>query len=182
MDRDHYRPNAGEFEGMPVWERSFWLSRAYIEASVYLCKAMVTDDFSKQYSSSRVILHLARQGLELFLKAAILRSTNTRSQAGHNLDKLLAEYKSRYPESRFHFSVPATFSPREELDLFPETVQSYHSTLDQRHRYPTDLKGQDFATPEVFDPRLLLSELEALCKTLHVIEFLEIGAANRRAP
>ena len=182
MRTDHYRPNAGEFEGMPIWERSFWLSRAYIEASICLCKAMVNEDFTKQYSSSRVILHLARQGIELFLKAAILRSTTVQSRAGHNLDRLLAEYKKIYSESRFHFYLPSTLSLRQELDLFPETVQSYHSTLDQRHRYATDQKGQEFATPEVFDPTSVLGELEALCKALYVIEFLEIGAARGHAP
>ena len=181
MGNDHYQPNSREFEGMPVWSRSFWLSRAYLEASACLCKAMLDDDFSNQYSSSRVVMHLVRQGVELFLKAAILRATQISSRSGHNLDKLFTEYRESYPEDRYDFKFPTAFSLREELDLFPETVQSYHSTLDQRHRYPADLKGNDFASPELFSPAIVLREIGALSRSLFFIESAEFGVFTQEA-
>jgi len=60
-----------ELAGLAEWDRAFWLSRAFLEASRCLCESMSEGGFSSQHSSSRVILHLARQGVELFLKGAI---------------------------------------------------------------------------------------------------------------
>ena len=174
MEGNQYQPNAGEFEDMPTWEVFFCLSRAYIEASTCLCNAMIEDDFSKQYSSTRVILHLARQGLELFFKGAIFHKTSALSRNGHNIDKLLSEYLNIYSADQFHFKVPSAFSLRNELDLFPGLVDSFHLTLDQRHRYPMDLKGQSFATPELFEPKNFLLEIEKLSAALMIIEFCHI--------
>lgn len=180
MDPKRYIPDSREFEGMSISRRCFWLSRAYIEASACLCEAMLDDEFSSQYSSSRVIVHLTRQGLEPFLKGAILRRTRATSKSGHNLDKLVTEYMELYPGHQFHFNLPTVFSVRESFDLFPESVRAYHATLDQRHRYPADLKGEDFASPERFDAALMLSEIKALSKDLVLIEAKNFGVFEDR--
>lgn len=159
---------------MPAWDKCYWLSRAYIEASFCLCNSMVQDDFSNQYSSSRVVLHLARQGLELFLKGSILAATGEKLLPGHNLARLLTLYRTHYPSNEFYLKFPRHFALVEADDLFQNELDQFHSTLDQRHRYPEDRNGEDFATPEVFNPRLFLEEIGELDKQLKSIEFAKI--------
>jgi hypothetical protein len=168
---------------MPLWERSFWLSRAFLEASHSLCTSMLAGDFSSQYSSSRVILHLARHGIELFLKAAIDGATQQDSARGHNLSKLLSEYERLYPDNRFRFQLPAQFDINPNRDLFEQDIEAdyFHSTLDQRHRYPADRTGQDFATREIFDPTATLREIEELSRSLKILEWVEIMPTLKRA-
>jgi len=179
MSKASYRPNSGEFSDMAIWDRCYWLSRAYLEASMYLCEAMLEQDFSNQYSSSRVVIHLARQGLELFLKGSILVATNISELPGHNLTKLLARYRKHYPEDIFRFKAPCQFALGENDDLFQDELDRFHSTLDQRHRYPTDRNGQDFAAPEVFEPRAFLKDIRNLDKQLKVIEFARIRPSHK---
>ena len=78
--KEHHEPSSSEeLSDLPEWDQTFWLSRAYLEASQCLCESMLNGNFSSQYSSSRVILHLARHGVELFLKAAIGANADARS-------------------------------------------------------------------------------------------------------
>ena len=163
-----------ELESLPEWDKSFWLSRAFIEASCCLCTQMLEGEFTSQYSSSRVILHLVRQGIELFLKAAIWAASGAPADLNHNLEKLFAEYQRLYPDLSFYFDVPPCFKVSLNLDLFPETMKSFHSTLDQRHRYPADRKGNSFVTPEIFDPATTLREIEELDKALKILEYSKI--------
>lgn len=174
MSRAPYLPNSGEFSSLPAWDRCYWLSRSYIEASSHLCTSMLNSEYSNQYSSSRVVLHLARQGLELFLKASILAATGLTELPGHNLVHLLKSYRRYYPGDEFYLIVPARFALREDDDLFQRELDVFHSTLDQRYRYPVDRKGKDFAVREIFDPREFLREIDELSSNLVLIEFSEI--------
>lgn len=174
-------PDSIEFRSMSAWERFFWLSRTYVEASACLLRAMLEDDFSQQYSSSRVVIHLARQGLELFLKGALLAGTSRDSLPGHNLAKLLKAYREKFPAQEFSFDAPMQFALRESEDLFQKEADDFHSTLDQRHRYPNDLSGRGFDDPEEFDPKQFLANMEKLDKQLKVIEFCSIRPAMKAA-
>lgn len=137
--------------------------------------SVVEGDFSSQYSSSRVILHLARQGVELFLKGAIGAATERGSApTTHDLNRLFSEYRCLYPELIFSFEIPPRFGVNQNLDLFPDDQEKFHSTLDQRHRYPADRKGNTFATKEVFDPMRTLKELEELDRELKILEWARI--------
>lgn len=62
-----------------------WLSLAYAEAAKVLCDALVAEDYSRQFTSTRVILHLCRHAAELFLKGAIESKTGKRAPATHRL-------------------------------------------------------------------------------------------------
>jgi hypothetical protein len=163
-----------ELHDLPGWDRSFWLSRAFVEASSCLCSSMLQGDFSSQYSSSRVILHLARQGIELFLKAALEAAGERTERFGHNLDQLFFEYRRHYPNLSFYFQAPKRFEVDLTLDLFPDTIEPIQATLDQRHRYAADRKGNNFASPEIFDPKVVHEELEELRRTLQILEWSTI--------
>jgi hypothetical protein len=164
-----------ELASLPEWDRAFWLSRAFLEASRCLCTSMFEGDFSSQYSSSRVILHLARQGIELFLKGAI-GAVSERGSAPptHDLNKLFLEYRRLYHELIFSFEIPPRFNVSLNFDLFPDDQERFHSTLDQRHRYPSDRKGNTFATREMFDPMATMKELEELDRELKILEWARI--------
>lgn len=161
-----------ELSSLPEWDRSFWLSRAYMEASRCLCRSMLSGDFTSQYSSSRVILHLARQGIELFLKAAL--GAVKPAPLTHDLDRLFFEYRLAYPALIFNFTIPTRFNVDSTPDLFVEDHKLFHATLDQRHRYPADRAGNSFATRETFNPTEVLDELEVLDKELKVLEWARI--------
>lgn len=159
---------------MAGWDRCYWLSRAYIEASMCLSHAMLEEEFSSQYSSSRVIIHLARHGIELFLKASILAANGSAALHGHNLEKLLSLYRECYPGESFQFDAPPQFALGRGGELFPDSLGHFHSTLDQRHRYPEDRIGTNFADPEVFDPQGFIEAVGKLDKQLKIIEFAHI--------
>jgi hypothetical protein len=101
MKNDEDPSFSEELASLPEWDRFFWLSRAYIEASRCLCRNMLDGEFTSQYSSSRVILHLARQGIELFLKAA-LGAVNEVPMT-HDIRKLFAEYRQLLPLTNLPF-------------------------------------------------------------------------------
>jgi hypothetical protein len=57
------------------------------------------------------------------------------------------------------------------LDLFPEISLGERTTLDQRHRYPSDRKGRSFAAPELFDPSQAFEEIDILDGMLKALEW-----------
>ena len=140
----------------------------------YLTLGGVSQALLLQYSSSRVILHLARQGIELFLKAAIEAAGQRPDRLAHNLDSLFIEYRRDYPNLSFHFEIPKRFHVDLNRDLFPETIELIHATLDQRHRFAADRRGNSFAIPEVFDPIVMHKEVEELRRALGILEWCEL--------
>jgi hypothetical protein len=174
MKQDFDPSFSDEIANMPPWERSFWLARAYLEASVCLCQSMLDGGFSSQYSSSRVILHLERQGIELFLKGAIGAKSKDGASATHDLSRLYSEYRNAYRDPIFEIGVPARFLLSANFDLFPDELRVFHATLDQRHRYATDRYGHTFATQEAFDPAEALIELQTLDRQQKIIEWAYI--------
>ncbi|CAN7257260.1 hypothetical protein LJR130_001036 [Variovorax sp. LjRoot130] len=149
MSQEPIRPWPGQ---ETTSSRLLWMSNSYAEAADVLSKALVEDDFSQDYLSTRVILHLCRHSLELFLKGALTAKTGKAAPNTHRLDKLYETYRALYPAEHFHFDTPFG---QEIFDsgggLFPETLQPVQSNHDQRYRYPTDTGGKPFIEVEVFD-------------------------------
>jgi hypothetical protein len=131
--------------------RMLWLADGYAEGAMVLCNAMAEDDYYPQYTNTRVILHLCRHATELFFKGAIAVKTNQIFKS-HRLDKLYAQYLALYPLDKYQISLPfprAVFNPNE--GLFPELLDQYTRTHDQRFRYPLDNEGTPFFDAEPFD-------------------------------
>jgi hypothetical protein len=93
---------------------------------------------------------------------------------GHNLERLFDAYHRCYQDPSFALQLPARFQVTPTEDIFPELMNEFHDTLDQRHRYAADRKGNSFAAPEVFDPTVVLQELEELSRDLLVLEWAKI--------
>lgn len=161
--------HSSEFQWLPVVDQYFSLARGYLEGSRVLCDAMTNDDYVAQYSHTRVILHLCRHAVELFLKGAISFTTKAPPPQIHHLGELVTEYLRVLPDQQFRFEIPFGVEVLGELDLFPKLVNDHHKTLDQRYRYPTDRKGNPFSDPEGFIPLMFMGSLDRLSK-----EFLQV--------
>jgi hypothetical protein len=162
--------HSAEFGGIPVAEQYFWLARAYLDGSRVLCEALIDEEFSPQYSSTRVILNLCRHAVELFLKGAIAIATNATPPNTHNLAKLLDQYQTLYPDQLFRFEVPFGIEAIGSGDLFPDLTARFHKTLDQRYRYPAASDGQPFNAPEGFVAEAFLRDIQALWKSILTLE------------
>lgn len=173
--------HSSEIDGLCVSEQYFSLAHSYLEGSRVLCEAMVSDNYSPQYSNSRVILHLCRHAIELFLKGAISKTRNGQPPKTHNLVNLVKEYEQALPGENFRFEVPFGVETLGNLELLPELVAligEHHKTLDQRYRYPTDSAGKPFSGAEGFHARIYLSDLDRLSKSLLKVELhlKDVGA------
>lgn len=148
-DSPHLQPR---LPGKSPARQMLWLANSYAEGAMLLAQALATGNFTRQYSCSRVVLHLCRQAIELYFKGAIGAKTGKVPGNSHRLDKLYALYLPLYPRDHQQFDIP--FS-RQVLagddDLFPGTMVEYLRTHDQRFRYPTDNNGVPFDESEVFD-------------------------------
>lgn len=165
--------HSSEMDGLSVPDQYFSLARSYLEGSRVLCEAMLNDEYTPRYSNSRVILHLCRHAIELFLKGAISRARNRQPPKTHNLVHLVGEYEQAFPGKDFRFEVPFGVEALGNLELFPELealIDEHHKTLDQRHRYPTDSTGKPFSGVEGFIAQAYLSDLDRLSKSFLKVE------------
>jgi len=176
-----------DFAELTEVDQYFALARAYLNASCVLSNLMLRPEVTSDYANTRVILHLCRQAVELFLKGTILGVTRKRYNAGkdkngfiinsHNLVPLMTKYRSVLPEQRFHFEMPFGFETIRNCEGYCNdklmSAESYHELLDQRHRYPADRKGHLFTTDfsiDSFTPATYLAKLEELADVFALVE------------
>jgi len=161
-----------EFKELEVVDQYFSLAHAYLNGSKVLCATILSDDSKATFPDTRVVLHLCRQAIELFLKGAICNITGENKE-GHNLDILIAEYERVLPDTQFHFDVPfgiVTPGTQNSNIEAEEWVKRYPWTLDQRHRYPSDKNGNSFTGWESFIPLMYMSTLEGLSAAFLLVE------------
>lgn len=170
--------HSNEFQHLSEAQRYFSLARGYLEGSKVLCSALLAGDYTPQYSNTRVILHLCRHAIELFLKGAITSATNKQPPNIHHLANLVAQYDKALPDSAFRFQIPFSVETFGNSDLFTQLLDQHHKTLDQRYRYPTDNKGKPFSDPEGFIPSAFMTSLDALSKDCLRIELRLTSAAK----
>jgi len=163
--------HSAAFQRLPLEDQYFSLARGYLEGSRVLCESMLNDDYASQYSHTRVILHLCRHAVELFLKGAITRATKSQPPQTHHLANLVTEYERVLPGAEFRFDIPFGIESPGTPDFFDDLVDSLHKTLDQRYRYPTDRNGKPFSEPAGLIPAMFMSDLNALSKAFLQVEF-----------
>jgi hypothetical protein len=171
-----------DFGGLGRVEQYFALASAYLEGSRRLTILMLRPTDTSGYADTRVILHLCRQALELFLKGTIygitgVRYSPTRKEGGpHNLHALHAKYESVLLGPHFHFDLPFGFEilgKSDDRDDKRMTPGTYHATLDQRHRFPDDIQGNLFTADfdrDCFMPDLYLQTLQHLAQVFSRVE------------
>ncbi len=147
-----------------------WLSASYAEAASVLCDALVSEDFTRQYMSTRVIFYLCRHATELYLKGAISAKTLRHPPKTHRLEALYATYCDLYTHNDYRFEVPFQ---EEALDfdegLFPGSLSSFQASHDQRYRYPIDSKGEPFVELTAFDIQTYARKIAKFRQTLNIL-------------
>ncbi|WP_321958121.1 HEPN domain-containing protein [Paraburkholderia bannensis] len=163
-----------DLPGKSEASQMLWLSSAYAEAARVLVESMVADDFGRYHANVRVIMHLCRHALELFLKGAIGLAQGNIPRRTHDLSSLFEQYKALYPSSRYHFPFPFPEQVFLSDDFFPETIAQFHKTHDQRFRYPSDFKGNPFDNFESFD---FTQQAEAIGNFWQQLHLIGVGIA-----
>lgn len=157
--------------------RMLWFADAYAEGAMVLCNAMAEDDYARQYTNTRVILHLCRHATELFFKGAISFKTNALPGNTHRLDKLYAQYRVHYPLDKQQIDLPF---PAEVLNpeqgLFPDLLDEYARTHDQRFRYPIDAAGKPFEESGNFDVHAYQQAIDRFRSSInHMVARIDFG-------
>ncbi len=160
-DDDSEQALAPSFWGNTAAERTIWLALGYMEAAVYLANALVEDEFTRQYRSSRIVLHLTHHAIELFLKGALMEK-GLSPKLHHRIADLHAHYRQAYPGAAFELSIPFELPGPETEALFPEIAIPRKPLDGLLFRYATARDGRCFDDQETFEPEVRLRQIEEL--------------------
>lgn len=151
--------------------RMLWMADGFAEGASVLCAAMASDDYYPQYTNTRVILHLCRHATELFFKGAIAIKSNKFLKT-HRIDTLYTQYKIHYPLDQYQIKIPfpqIILNPN--ASLFPDLLDDYIRTHDQRFRYPIDNQEIPFYDIEIFDVLEYKTVIEQFHTELNLLVF-----------
>ena len=145
--------NSWDSDNLTVPQKHLSLSEAYIQASIILCTELVKDPDTETYEKGCVVMFNARLGVELFLKAALLK-INPGTKLHHDIDSLALEYSRLYPEDTFRWSIPFTSEKlgaksKEELNESRKRLRQEYPQ-DQALRYPINKQKEEWAALSVF--------------------------------
>ena len=157
-------------------EQLFHLSNAYLCTCEHLCDEMISGDFESDAPTNKVVLNLCHQGIELFLKAALLKAGKP-PEHGHNLMQLQKKYASAYPSKTFDLPVPFGYLSPVNEDLFVDSNEKRFGMLHQKFRYSSDIKGIPWPQVENLNPNEFLNELITVKKRAYQIWF-SLGKQN----
>jgi hypothetical protein len=163
-----------DLQRLSISEQLFAFSQANLDSAETLCTAIRAKTEVVTYAHGAVIMSLTFHALELFLKAAILRTVPTEKfggRVGHDLTQLYNRYKGLYPKKAMQFEVPFR---SEELHTsnFDKNIVEELSALnryrerslpeDQLHRYPTNIEGETWDAILGFEPTSFGSTIKQL--------------------
>lgn len=153
-----------ELYGLDKADLHYELAEAYGEAAWRLCEGMLANQYPSTWSHAKVLLSLSHHAVELFLKYALARSSNT-VPGNHYIRELYDQYLNVYSEEAFSFD-PKFIT--EFLGGTPESVSSalakeeqHKNKIDQMFRYHTDRSGSPWEGAHGFLP-------EEFCKDMQV--------------
>ncbi|XAH25456.1 hypothetical protein AAFF27_09755 [Xylophilus sp. GW821-FHT01B05] len=153
-----------DIQKKPVADQLLVFSDAYLDSAAALCKMMCGAKNEANYAHGAVVMSLTFHALELFLKAAIVRKVPDESFGkglGHDLDHLYKRYSELYPGKPMEFDLPFRQEPLDVSALasqFGEDFltevkkQSKSMPQDQLHRYPINLRGDEWRAALGFEP------------------------------
>ncbi|TKB64974.1 MAG: hypothetical protein E8D47_09800 [Nitrospira sp.] len=170
-------------------------SDAYLDSASRLCTVLKRSPRKSNYARGSVVLYLTFHAIELFLKGTILERNPEEKLINHDIQVLSNRYYNLYRGRKYKFHVP--FISREKVDLGeifdPEIVEDVKvyikesekkNPLDQRHRYPRNLKGQPWRGSVGFEPGSFLFVIKKLKADIARLTNLIFPANNvaRRTP
>ena len=121
-----------DYETAHLSEDWFLMAHAYADASVTLFESMANKSLPETFHHGKVAAAVFIQGLELFLKGALVQAGEKKPKNTHELAGLFQKFLRRYPGETYGFSGRVT-----------EAVQSTPALpTGQWLRYPADVEGK----------------------------------------
>ncbi len=145
-------------------------SQAYLDSAIHLCSMLVKDNSKTTYERGAVVMFLALQATELFLKGAILKKDRTSSLSSrHEIEPLFNRYKKLYPAMKYSINVLFHTEEPDLTGVDPEIIKQYKAEKDkyekkypehQRYRYPVNNELEPFGGSAGFEANLFLIDLK----------------------
>jgi hypothetical protein len=139
-----------DYEPKHAADEWFWMAHAYADASVALFEGMVASRLTPTFHHAKVAAAAFDHGLELFLKACLVRA-GERPARTHSMATILQRFRARYPGDTYAFSGRIDEAVR-DLAIQP---------AGQFLRYPVDRKGVPWPGHSHFDLELWLGQVRA---------------------
>ena len=159
-----------EVTSLQIPEQFLAFADAYLEAAIRLCHTLAEENSETTYTQGAVVLFLALQATELFLKGAILRKDPGSSLASsHKIVPLINRYRKLYPAKKFAFSSLFIADEPDLSGVDAEIVRQYQEEKrehdkrnpeDQRYRYPRNRWNEPWAGSSGFEANLFLRDLQ----------------------
>ncbi len=158
-----------EVRSLELSDQFFSFSKAYLESAIHLCSMLVNDNSKTTYERGAVVLFLALQATELFLKGAILKKDPKSSLSSrHEIEPLINRYKKLYPAMKYSINVLFKIYDPDLTGVDPDVKNQYKKERDifekrhpvhQRYRYPVNSALEPFGGSVGFEANLFLIDL-----------------------
>lgn len=132
-------------------ELFFRLALAYADSSHQIVRSMLAGDLPQTFAHAQTTHFLFAHAVELFLKGAILKSTDA-IETHHHLQLLYNRYRNLYPKKKFDFTGRI-------VETVEENPKSPHSEFP---RYPVDSEGNVWEGYNAYTLETWLTETEHL--------------------
>jgi hypothetical protein len=111
-----------QIQGLSPPDQFFAYASSYLSGAILVNEKLASDTETMTWADRSVVLLLAAHAVELFLKGAILSKDQNAAVDGHDIDRLLAEYRTRCAGPDFGLEIPFTsptsiFSMEEIADM-----------------------------------------------------------------
>ena len=175
---DYRMVGSSEVESLSSSEQFLAYSEAYLNSAAHLCAVLVESPRELSYPRGAVVMYLLYHGIELFLKAAILKRVKNGiylSKAGHNLEKLYEKYMNLYPGKEYEFEIPFGYEEMEHGIQDPSDALKLKNAIkknkrnnpaNQQYRYPKDTKGKKWSGIYAFEPILFTNTIKRTNKNV----------------
>lgn len=140
---------------LKVHDQFLCYAYAYRSASATLCRQMKNDDTRSTWPHATVILMLAAQAVELFLKGALLKRAGE-IQATHDIQQLSEKYRETFQDAAFAWDIPFAIplSETEQIaqakELWPDIDEAAYKKFIQAapkpsvlYRYPKTFPSKE---------------------------------------
>lgn len=162
-----------DLQKLSIPDQLFHFSQANLDSAEMLCVAMCGNNQVATYAHGAVIQSLTFHALELFLKAAIMRSDPTATfggRDGHDLTRLYKQYQGMYPEKCMQFDVPFMAAPLDADDVVGLDRRQKKDSVDELHRYPIDMKGNEWKALIGFEANSFRLTIEKIRSDLSAVK------------
>jgi hypothetical protein len=155
--------NSSTFSKLPVSEKFYRQSIAFLQAARTLCKDAGEAGQALEWSKGSVCYYCLNIAMELFLKACIQKSKGIVAIPTHEISELLDSYRKVLLEPEFHFVTWWDRSWAEvEKNLGVKIAATIDHHPDQLYRYGADKSGKGSAGIQNFSPDYFFSYISYL--------------------